>query len=452
MRRLLLSPILFLGVGLYAQEPPQQPPKETLSLTRAEAEQDALKNSDQLKAIQATADSAKAQSKAAYGTLYPSLSFDARYSNLTHVPALDINGDHVLFGAHDNYLYGPAVKWTVWDSFGSYKAYKGASELARAREAQGQDQSIGVLLGTRRDYVRVQEAVEQLGAVSDSLALAKSQLDDIQTRRKAGAASKLDAVEAERQVLSYQIQFSQRQTELSSALKDLLARTRNRNPRDLSKPGPANVPGVTLEVRFEPLQKSLDEQKDFAPTAPSDGHPRIQAADMKSTSLKYQAQSASAGLWPSLDVKWWGTMAYPSGPQLEQVNQNITSLNATWALFDFNKTRSQVAEKRLAADAARYERDQAMIDLQRDYMKATQYLNSLREQQILAEQDVKNSAEAARLYYEQYKLGRAVIIDVETANNRALLSKVNKAHIDAEIVNALDDLKAISGKEIPGWR
>jgi hypothetical protein len=44
-----------------------------------------------------------------------------------------------------------------------------------------------------------------------------------------------------------------------------------------------------------------------------------------------------------------------------------------------------------------------------------------------------------------------LLIDVETANNRALLSRVNQSFIDAEIVRQLDELRALSGKEAPGW-
>ena len=58
------------------------------------------------------------------------------------------------------------------------------------------------------------------------------------------------------------------------------------------------------------------------------------------------------------------------------------------------------------------------------------------------------STEAARLYFQNYKAGKSQLIDVQTADNRALLSKINKTRIEAQILNQLNQLRAVSGREV----
>jgi outer membrane protein TolC len=103
-------------------------------------------------------------------------------------------------------------------------------------------------------------------------------------------------------------------------------------------------------------------------------------------------------------------------------------------------------EARKQAEASRLSEEQTQVNLDRDYSKAVSYLESLREQQRLAEIDVKQSAESAQLYYRSYQAGKMNLIDVQAANNRALLSKVNAARISAQILDQLFDLQAISGE------
>ena len=114
-------------------------------------------------------------------------------------------------------------------------------------------------------------------------------------------------------------------------------------------------------------------------------------------------------------------------------------------LFEGNRSRHLSAEKMKESDAARFNRDQTRINLDRDYDKAIQLLQSLRGQQALALEDVQHSQDAARLYYQSYKGGKVNFIDVQSANNRALLSQVNAARIDAQILNELFVLQTLSG-------
>jgi outer membrane protein TolC len=422
--------------------------RETLTLTRAEAERDSVRGSDKLKAAVEETKAAQEKAASSLGDLVPTLSFDGYYRHHSEVPELDAFGQHFPFGAHENYAYGGMLRYTVFDGLSNYQAWKGSKELAQSRDYARRTDTLALLLEARNDYVKVQELLEELAAVADSLSLSRQHHEDILTRLRGGAASRLDSVESQREITSNEIQFAQTQNALAKALKDLLALTRDRSPKDLSHPGPPGVESVTLELRFDPLLKSIDELKAFQPTPPDDGHPRILTQDLQARALDLEAKSVKAGLWPKVDAWFYASNQYPDGPVVRQVNQNIVGVKGSLPIFEMNKTLHASREKARLAASTRSQLDQTRVDLRRDYDKALETLESLRRQQELAAQDVQNSAEAARLYYQQYKGGKAQIIDVQTADNRALLSRVNKSRIDAQILNQLDLLRALAGKEI----
>jgi len=425
-------------------------PRESLELTIEQAERDSLKSSDRLKAFGKFADSAKEQTSASYGALWPRLTFDAFYRRQSEVPETTVNGTELMFGSHDNYSYGPTLKYTLWDTFASRKTYRGNQRLAESRDDERKNAAVQELLETRGDYVRVQELNDELKSTYDSLLLARSHLKDIMTRLHAGAATTLDKAEGEREVLSLEIQYAGTQSELASAVKTLLAKTRDTRFRDLSHPGAPGLPNLTLELRIDALDRSAANPAGGDIAAPDDGHPRLRSQELKAQSLALQADSVKAGVYPTVEAFARAALEYPSvGPVIEQINQNAIGVVASIPIFEFNKTIHLARQKRLESDTARSELDQSRRDLLRDFDKAKELLASLREQQTLAQKDVQNSAEVATLYYEHYKGGKANLIDVQTADNRALASRVNKSRIDAQVLNQLYLLKALSGKEIP---
>jgi outer membrane protein TolC len=418
-------------------------------LSRSDAEREALKNSSQLKAFTENKNASYEQARAQYANLFPRLTFDAYYNYLSFVPDIEAAANAFQFGAHDNYAYGPTLSYTLWDYYSTRKAYYSLNKLTESRDRDRREGELQLLLVTRNEYVRVQELNEELRAVNDSLSLSKAQYRDISKRLARGGASRLEQVEGERAVLSYEIQFEQKQTELSAALRDLASRIQDQSITDFSRPGPSGVSNVKLVLQMDSLQKSLDEELHLEAVPPSDAHPRISARESLAESAELEAESIRATLWPTFKFVGRSTLQYPNGPVIEQKNQNSILVTASMPLFEMSQTRHRSEQKMREAAATRHEKDQVRTDLARDFGKAQDMLVSLLGQRKLAVQDVLNSSEAAKLYYQSYKGGKSQLIDVQTADNRALVSKVNKARIDAQILNQLNLLKALSDKGTP---
>lgn len=418
-------------------------------LTLQEAERRALDTSDQLKSLSATEQAAREQADAQFSYLLPKLTIGASYQYVTEVPTLTLPIPGVTesfsFGSNNSWSVGPTLTYTVFDMGANHDAYRGSNLLAQSREEDRKNGRLQLLLSVRSSYLRVQLALEELRLLNSQLELSRAQNRDIESNFKAGAATKLDLVDSQRDVLSYQLQFQQKQAEVADDFRDLLAQIQEAPQGDLTRSGPPDVQNVELELRLDTLAQSLREADAWSYSRPNDEHPQLKSQELLAQSSDKQAESDMDSLFPRLQFGASALLQYPNTIILETVEQNTFQLGLSMPLFEGDHTRHLSAEKRREADAARFNKDQTRINMDRDYDDAVQLLQSLRAQQKLAQEDVEKSKDAARLYYQSYKGGKINLIDVQSANNRSLVAQVNAAHIDAQIISELFVLQTLSG-------
>lgn len=448
MKLLIVTGILALVLPAHVN--PAFAQAEVFELSLREAEAQAVRSSNLLKSFASDTESAFEQAESQYAALLPRLTLEASYTYLTEVPNIPIpSPTPIPFGSHEIYSIGPVLRYTLWDTGASRKAYEGVSKMAEYRRENYKNEKLQLLLAVRSSYVRVQLALTELFLVNDSLELSRAEGHDVAVRFRAGAASRLDTVISQRDILNYQLQFKQKQAELSAAFVDLQAFLGDRKAKDVSRPGPPGLEGVTLVLRLEPLKNLIADEERAEIPPPDDLQPQIRGQDLLAESAFSLAESHKAELFPSMQLSAKTSLDYPDGPVLEQVNQNTISLSLSMPLFEGERTKHLAAEKIREAESAKNRRAQLWVDIHRDFDKSREIFENLREQQAIAGEDVSQSEKAAKLYYESYKAGKINLTDVQGANLQALQAKVNAARIDAQILNQLFVLKALSGKE-PG--
>lgn len=422
----------------------------TISLSLSEAESRALSASDQLKSSAADQKAAASQADAQFQYLLPKLSLTGNYTYYNAIPQITIFGTQPInFGTNSVYSLGPVLNYTLWDTFASRNAYAASSTLAAARAADHESASLQVLYNTRMAYVQVQLGLEELILIYNSLQLARAQDRDVSIRLRAGAASRLDRVTSQRSVLSYQIQFKQRQAELASSIRDLMTLLKDDTPYDLSKPGPDGVPTLTLALKLETLDSLLAKESSSDLIFPGDAQPQIRSQELQAKASDLSAKSTASAKYPKLDLTGGVTYNRPNIPNPIDYWQEYVGLTLTFPLFLGDPSRAQAASQRSQAESAWFRASQTRNNLERDFKKAQDLLTNLKDQQQLAFQDVQESQEQAKLYYAAYKVGKINLIDVQSANNQALQSKVNLARIVAQILNQIVTLKSISGEGHP---
>jgi outer membrane protein len=401
--------------------------------------------------------SARARADAAFAPLLPRLTLDGYYKYQTEVPKLSIapNQPPQPFGSNRAESVGPTLNWTLWDEGALRKTWRAQQASARSQEEQERLFATQATQAARLAYVQVQLAREKVRLLADSVAVSDAQYADIERRRRAGAASRIDSLSSHQTDLQRRKDFLSAQSDLAGALRELLRLTGLGAGLDPARPVdvrvstalPAGLPEPTVRLAFDSLADtpaSLAAAE--AGSGPAADHPAVLVDARQADAARLAADAASAGNWPKIQFQGSIYYEYPNGPVNQYVTQKAAGVSASVPLFEGRQTASQVAQQKHAAAAADRRRDLVVEQPARDGDKARAALASLRDQAALDETAVAESEELASLVYASYRGGRSTYLEVQTYELTALQAKVNAAQTRAQILIQLAELAQLAAQ------
>ena len=419
---LLAIGILFLPWALFAT-----------ALSLSEAEMLALKQSPWLKATQSERAAAAHQADAQWATYFPKLSFEANGKYVSEIPKLRIGLTDQPFGDNESYSLGPTLSYVLWDSGIRRHTYKSLRLLQDARSFEVAAVQRQLLFNTRMSYLQAQISAEKFRYVSDVLASVQRQTTDIEKRFRAGSVNRLDYLNSQMDLASYEVRASQARVDWQSALSDLRR--------------------VLGEVNEAPVEWQLEKMQDGLGVGETHGlqldrqHPQLSVVSKTADSLQEAASAKQAAHWPQVQVSARSSVDYPHGPSLQQVQQNTFMVNMSWSLFEFGRVQNEVEKARADALAARWRRDRAEIDMVRDWEKAWASLQAFSEQRNSAARAAERGAELAKLKFSAYSFGKISFSDVQTANLQLLEAQIRLAQIQGQMLSQIYFLRMLSGEE-----
>lgn len=402
-------------------------------LTLQEAERRALELSPRIKASQEDAIAAHAGADSAFARMFPRLTIDANARYVTTVPQASVGGNVLRLGDNLNYSAGPSLTYTLFDGGAARNMWRSLDRLAEAREENRRLARLQTLTSTRIAYVQAQISQTEFKLVEQSLKLARSQQKDVSSRFRAGSASRMDFLGANREVSTYEVRAASAKAELSAAAQELAAYV-----GDLGNP---------LVLKLDALDALADQIQVKALAPPSPTHPQSRAQDKISESAELASRGQSALHWPALRVSAKTSLDYPNGAVLEQIHQNTLTASLSFPIFDWGQINRAADQKKAEALSARHMREQTQIELKRDWEKARARLTGLLEQRTSSAQAVEQSEELAHLGYQSYRLGQISLIDVQAMNLKLLESRVQKTRVDGQLLIQFSLLRSLSGTE-----
>lgn len=410
-------------------------------LSLRESEIQALENSFSKKAVNAEYDSIKNKIYSQQSLRYPKLTLEGNYKYISEIPTLNFpGGAKTAFGDNTNYSIGPALTWTLWD-FGSIKnSIKGFEALLKSKDAEKNLSNRQILLNVRLAYFRVQLRIEQQKMVADSLKLAESQHRDIQNRLSAGLSNRIDLLSAHKEVLNLQIQSRQIQSDLSADLRDLYALI-----------GQNDSLNPDLQIKVDPLTTSLSSLSKYGTneleTNNLNQHPLIKMHTANAEASRLSAESFSSNKLPKLALFAKSSIDYPNGPILDNIHQNVIGLSLSMPLFEGGKSTNEALEKQNLAIASENRREEVRTNLIRDWKKANDQLNALKDKLQIYKMAVSESDERSKLVYNSYRIGKSSFLEVQSSNLQALEAKVQSTTNDVQILIQLAYLASISEEQ-----
>jgi outer membrane protein TolC len=440
-----------LGTALSLYTPLVLARDRTLSLSLSGVQKRVLQISESLAAARLARSAADSRTGAQYSLFFPKLGIDASARFVSNIPSLNvIPGRSIPFGDNQNYSVGLGLSWTLWDSGATYHSWKSALAIESQKTHEVRNAELQITLGVSIAYFKVLLASAQLNSVTEALELARAQYRDISGRFASGAASKVDDLSANREVLEFESKHLLAKSDLSRALHELFALVGDNDRYDLSNPATTALPATsiqnaTLIVETEPLASALKafDERHLTDSRPSPNHPRIAAWTQQVAALNQAADGVSAGHWPKVQVAARTSLDYPNGPNLELVQQNTVGATLTWSLFEAGRVSKETDEKRRLAEASDHRKAQAHIDMVRDWNDSRDQLRVLHEQQSVNSESLRESEQIAKLTYSSYRLGRTNFLDVQSANLRALNAKIQAAKTDIQVLIQLATLSSL---------
>jgi outer membrane protein len=383
-------------------------------------------------------------SSAQKSTLYPRLTFETRYSYTAVIPSINLPPPFptVNFGSNNAYSIGPTLYYTIWDQGASRNTQQSFGLLAEAREASVAQEKQRILTATRAAYAKLQLSYQELQLVKESLALSNTQKKDVHSRFAAGAASQLEQVSSESDVLTFELRLAQATSEVRSGIFDLYAAI-----NDL-----ARAPSKIEDLQLDSLEQTLASFDNIATgkldPAALNHNPGLRSQAKVSESADKATESQKAAYWPLIQMQARASLDYPNGPDLSQIQQKSIALTLSMPLYEFGRTGDEIDQKRATSMAAHYRQQQIEADLRRDFNKAQVQIQLLREQRKIASESVLRSEQTAKLNLQSYRAGRINITDVENANLRWLEARVGLTRVDAQLLNEMINLRALLGQDV----
>jgi outer membrane protein TolC len=446
--------ILFWFAAFSIQQRSLADPSKEFKQSLNEAITEIKSESPLLQSSIATAEAAHFQADGAKSNLLPNLSLQGNYFYQTNVPSLNIGPIDANFGTHNNYSAGPVLSYTLFDGGKDRGNADSAIFQALAREKGKKSQEAQLELSTKQAYFRVQYALRQLELTIDSLKLSLAQNKDIENRYQAGAASRLDEVQAKRDVISYQLKFHQAQSDLANSFRDLLALEGNHQELDTSRPMPARGPNTlpagveapSLTIDLERLETSLSAAETVHPLFSASLHPEVKTYEAEAQASKRLADSEKGGLYPRIVLQAKAMYEYPNVVIPETVWQETFGASLVFPLYEGDASRSRANQYLKEASANEFLKQQKLTDLTRDEAKANDGLISLKKQKSISDDNVAEAEEVEKLTYQSYRAGKSRYLDVEDANLKLLEAQVSSAQISSEILNELAILNYLSAE------
>lgn len=445
------KPLLILGC-LWAGNAAAQ--TQTFRLSLADAERKAVETSLELHEVDARISMAAAGVRAQQSSAHPRLSLDGNYRYISEVPEVKLGPQAVQLGQHNNASIGPTLSYEIYDGGVDSKASASSESLLQAERREREGTRLKMILDLRLAYAQVQMGIEEVNLVNESIRVTQARLRDSKERLKAGAASRLELLAAQREELQLSFRLNQTQVTLAESLRHLGTLVgSNAFPEPLIPVGSktrilapeALKPNIMLDM--EPMVTSLRRVQTGVSREWNAGHPNLLAWDERQSAARLMAESRDNDAKPRIQAFAKSSYEYPNGPMDETVWQNSVGIAVSLTLYDGGLRQSLSAQKEAEAQWNAMKKSQVERNFRESWLNARSRLDQLNAQAAILRDAVQHAQEEASLTTTNYNAGTSNYLEVQRANNQVLEAKTALLRLDAQMLAQWATLNYLSAPQ-----
>lgn len=415
-----LSPLLALTVVALGPARPVHA-QEITRLTVEQAVQEAYRVNDQLRAARARAEAAEDTSRSTRGQLLPALSateqwqhFDSPFViNLSGAPgqgftARNINANTLSVSANQPVLGLVHLGFSVSSANHTVDASRSDAQVAEA--------SLGEQV--RTTYLRLFEALAQQGIAKASVEELQQQVQDAESRYRAGTITKADLLRFETAAANAQQQLIQAQTEALVDRQGLLTYLA-RNPED------ATIEFVEPEDLERRAADLVPQTVDALINRSLAQRPEVHRAEAQAEAARDNDKALFTALLPEVNVQ--AAYLWTRGQVFFPENSAFVGIFVNWPFWNWGTQyyAARSAERQAdAADALSQDaRRQAAYDVSSRYAQLKAQFVAVQ----VAETAIKSAEEAYRVTAAQVRAGIGTTTDLLDAQSALTTARLNLA-------------------------
>ena len=413
----LSAPLLVLAAGVMGHDGLAYGQTVT-RLTVEQAVQEAIRVNDQLRASRARAEAAEDLSRSARGQLLPALNATEQYQHWDSTFAIGLAGQNfVARNINTNTLSLTATQPVLGLVHLGY-GLSSANHSADASRSDAQVTAASLGEQVRTTYLRLFEALAQQGIAEASVEELQKQVQDAESRYRAGTITKADLLRFQTAAANAQQQFIQAQTDAMVDRQGLLTYLA-RNPEDESIQfvEPEELERLAAEPVSQPVDGLINQSLAK--------RPEVHRAVAQAEAARDNDRAQFTALLPEVNVQ--AAYAYTRGQLFYPENSGYVGVFVNWPFWSWGTQfyAARSAERQAdAADAlAQDARRQAAYDVSSRYVQLQAQFVAVQ----VAETAITSAEEAYRVTDAQVRAGIGTTTDLLDAQSALTTARLNLA-------------------------
>ncbi|QSQ25901.1 TolC family protein [Pyxidicoccus parkwayensis] len=364
---------------------------EAAPMTLERAVSLAAERNESALAAQQRSEAAQARVARARAFFFPELTATGTYTRRSNQSTRDVGGQQVVLQRYNAFGANIVARVTLFDArgFPLYRAAKLEGEASKLDSVEARRQvgfeAANAFLTSLADQ-QVFQAAEQ------RLAFARQSLEDAKARAQAGLASTNDVTRAEVEVATAEVQLTSARNSAQTSRLELGYLLVEPVDGALSPPDTLLSDAARPLTAQEPVVQGATERR-----------PDILSARLRVQSLEANAQEPLARLFPALGASYTYRLTNEAG-LTGRTGDGFFSVDLTWSLFDGGERYAERRERVALAKAAKLEEQASTRRVDVDIQRARVGLENAQAalaQSDLAVRAAKQNAEEQGILYRQ---------------------------------------------------
>jgi outer membrane protein TolC len=293
-----------------------------------------------------------------------------------------------------------------------------------------------VKLATRRAYLDILRAEEQIEVAKQAIADAEERLKNARIEEAAGTKAKIDVIRIEAQ--------------LAQAQSDLI--TAN-NREQLAKQNLNDLMGRPIETEFETAK--VPEFPAFAPADPEAmnriaqaGRPEVKALDKTREALALITRATERGLQPTMNVGLNHQRSIDAQGLTARDQTTFGTLTLNWPVFDSGLTRAQVKQARQDEEQAKIQLEQVQLGISLEVRQAMTNMVNASARLLVAQRQLAAAEENYRISKVRLAAGEGITLEITDALNQLTQARTSVDSARYDYWTAYSELQRAVGTDL----